>query len=86
MTLKVLEKDFLKMFIHLFIFQPYRHVDNIAFENPSLVERFLDYWRVTAHQRIGFLYGYYEVHKDVPLGIRATVVAIYEPPQVSFIF
>lgn len=56
------------------------------FENPQIVERFLDYWRVTGHQRIGFLYGTYEIHADVPLGIRATVSAIYEPPQVIFFF
>ncbi|CAL1297658.1 unnamed protein product [Larinioides sclopetarius] len=61
--------------------QPYRHVDNIVFENPFLVERFLNYWRCTGHQRIGLLYGFYEPHKDVPLGIKATVAAIYEPPQ-----
>jgi nuclear protein localization family protein 4 len=61
----------------------YRHVDNVMFENAHLVERFLNYWRSTGHQRIGFLYGRYEIHADVPLGIRATVAAIYEPPQVS---
>ncbi|XP_054717743.1 nuclear protein localization protein 4 homolog [Uloborus diversus] len=61
--------------------QTYRHVDNIVFENPFLVERFLNYWRCTGHQRVGILYGYYEPHKDVPLGIKATVCAIYEPPQ-----
>lgn len=63
--------------------QVYRHVDMVMFENPTIVEHFLDFWRETMHQRIGFLYGRYEPHKDVPLGIRATVAAIYEPPQVS---
>lgn len=55
----------------------------MTFENASIVEQFLNYWRTTGHQRIGFLYGYYSVHKDVPLGIKATAVAIYEPPQES---
>lgn len=70
-------------FVMIAFFQPYRHVDNIVFENPFLVERFLNYWRCTGHQRVGILYGFYEPHKDVPLGIKATVTAIYEPPQVS---
>lgn len=63
--------------------QIYRHVDNVMFENTILVERFLNYWRRSGHQRMGFLYGNYEVHSDVPLGIRARVAAIYEPPQES---
>ncbi|KAL3274283.1 hypothetical protein HHI36_015688 [Cryptolaemus montrouzieri] len=63
--------------------QVYRHVDNVAFENTNLLERFLNYWRTTGHQRVGILYGTYEIHADVPLGIRANVVAIYEPPQES---
>ncbi|XP_049775700.1 nuclear protein localization protein 4 homolog [Schistocerca cancellata] len=63
--------------------QVYRHVDNVMFENAHLVERFINYWRSTGHQRLGFLYGRYEIHGDVPLGIRGTVAAIYEPPQTS---
>lgn len=63
--------------------QVYRHVDNVQFENARLVERFLSYWRLTSHQRVGLLYGKYEVHADVPLGIRTVVSAIYEPPQES---
>jgi len=65
--------------------QKYRHVDYIQFENPMLMERFLDYWRKTGNQRIGFLYGRYEHHKDVPLGIKAVVAAIYEPEQVNIV-
>lgn len=53
------------------------------FENTTIVERFLNYWRTTGHQRMGFLYGTYEINTDVPLGIRAKVAAIYEPPQES---
>nr|CAG4650962.1 EOG090X05T8 [Simocephalus serrulatus]SVE94224.1 EOG090X05T8 [Simocephalus serrulatus] len=63
--------------------QPYRHVDNVVFENPNLVERFLHYWRATGRQRMGFLYGRFDVHLDVPLGIKGIVAAIYEPPQES---
>ncbi|XP_002157402.1 nuclear protein localization protein 4 homolog isoform X1 [Hydra vulgaris] len=61
--------------------QKYRHVDNIMFENPMIMDRFLNYWRNTGFQRLGYLYGKYEKHDNVPLGIRATVAAIYEPPQ-----
>jgi len=61
--------------------QTYRHVDNIEFENPTIVDEFLAYWRSTGHQRAGFLYGRYEKFTQTPLGIKAVVVAIYEPPQ-----
>ncbi|KAH3863869.1 hypothetical protein DPMN_026873, partial [Dreissena polymorpha] len=63
--------------------QRYRHVDYIMFENPSICDQFLNYWRSTGNQRIGLMYGRYEPHKDIPLGIRAVVTAIYEPPQVN---
>ena len=48
-----------------------------------MCDRFLNYWRSTGNQRLGIMYGRYEPHKDIPLGIKATVAAIYEPPQVS---
>ena len=52
------------------------------FENHTTADRFLDFWRKTGSQRMGYLYGRYTEHKDIPLGIRAEVAAIYEPPQV----
>lgn len=61
--------------------QTYRHLDYIQFENHGLMDRFLNYWRISGNQRIGFMYGRYEYHKEVPLGIKAVVCAIYEPPQ-----
>lgn len=65
--------------------QPFRHVDTVVFENRAIVENFLTYWRTTGHQRAGLLYGRHVVHTDVPLGIRAEVAAIYEPPQEASI-
>lgn len=55
------------------------------FENGQIVEKFLNYWRKSGHQRVGLLYGRYEPYDGVPLGIRAVVSAIYEPPQVKFL-
>lgn len=67
---------------HALPLQKYRHVDNIMFENHTVADRFLDFWRKTGSQHFGYLYGRYTEHKDIPLGIRAEVAAIYEPPQV----
>jgi len=63
--------------------QPWRHVDSIIFENSQIVDRFLQFWRESGAQRVGWLYGKYEHYAEVPLGIKAVVCAIYEPPQES---
>ncbi|VDO20863.1 unnamed protein product [Heligmosomoides polygyrus] len=63
--------------------QKYRHVDNIFFENQDIVNDFLNFWRTTGNQRVGYLIGKYQPFSDVPLGIKAVVAAIYEPPQTS---
>ena len=52
------------------------------FEDPAIVDQFIEGWRKSGIQRIGLLLGRYEEYEDVPLGIRAVVVAIYEPAQV----
>lgn len=64
-------------------FQPYRHVDHMEVESIELVDKFIQAWRDTRNQRYGFLYGRYVPDPTVPLGIRAVISAIYEPPQKS---
>ncbi|KRZ36418.1 Nuclear protein localization protein 4 -like protein [Trichinella pseudospiralis] len=64
--------------------QRYRHVDNVEIENKEIMSNFLSYWYKSHGQRMGFLFGHHEPMTDVPLGIRAVVTAIYEPPQITY--
>lgn len=64
--------------------QPYRHVDHLEMMNLSEATQFVEYWRSDLgmlRQRVGWMYGYYREDSTYPMGIRAVMEAIYEPPQ-----
>ncbi len=56
-------------------------VDHLEIASMDIVDRFLQAWRRTGLQRFGWMIGRYEPYEKVPMGIKAVVEAIYEPPQ-----
>ena len=54
--------------------------------NVEHLSNFAKFWvqkKLTAEQRVGFLYGYYAEDPNYKGGIRAVVEAVYEPKQIG---
>lgn len=64
--------------------QQFRLIDYVEFETSALVEQLLQFWRRTGEQRFGVMLGRFEPYLEVPLGVKAVVAALYEPPQTCF--
>lgn len=49
------------------------------------ISSFVGHWQRTGclEQRVAYLYGYYSEDPNYPEGVRVSVEAIYEPPQIG---
>lgn len=61
--------------------QTFRSTDHLEIASPGIIEGFLESWRLTGRQRFGWLLGAYKPYEEVPMGVKAVVEAIHEPPQ-----
>ncbi|MES1903007.1 MAG: Nuclear protein localization protein 4, partial [Paramarteilia canceri] len=63
--------------------QKFRHIDYLSFCNSSIVEKFLDRWRKTGDQIVGFLIGNVVKHNANRFTTQINVHFIYEPKQIG---